>query len=488
MNAANESATAGRGALGEDGAHRRAQRGRTRALAALALAALSGCAVGNVRHHEMGALSEVSLARVRIEEPASEQLSFERRKKVQSGVAAVLTQKGLVADVGSGEAALKVVPEVLDAREAQEAAGATSGAVSAAASFLGVSGQVEDASRVTLRLTLLEQGSQEPLGAVLWQGAEPGPLERQLDRATREATETLAADIERRKELFAPRVAGDERFLFTPSALLLEPGEVVLSNDEALLFHLGVGLSKWVQLNLSLGGLPIPGAGAVPFAGHGVAVAGGAGVILLGAVDVGLKVKVLDESRYVPSLAVSADLLDLFGAALGAGGIGLLGNGVAAAGGAGAAGINVQLNVFSVAANKHLLRWLQVGGGLGVIDNHHLLPQSAGFVVATTVGGSSGSKTVDMMPTAFLPFVNAEVRLARWAFLIQEVFPGANTVGLTGLRLVLGGGEGTWGPLALSKLRLKIDLAGVETYVHGATAKESGFAVLPWLSLGVYAL
>jgi hypothetical protein len=57
------------------------------------------------------------------------------------------------------------------------------------------------------------------------------------------------------------------------------------------------------------------------------------------------------------------------------------------------------------------------------------------------------------------------------------------------LRFVLGGGDGTLGPLALSKLRLKLDLAAIETYNHTPPQGEKpGWIALPWLGVGIYAL
>jgi hypothetical protein len=322
----------------------------------------------------------------------------------------------------------------------------------------------------------------EECGDVLWEDRGGGSLDDVVDHATLEATQALSEQMVKRRDAFVSRSAGDERFILSPSSLTLEPGTVVFSDDEALLFHMGVGVSRRVELDLALGGFPIPAAGAVPVPPLGIV--GGAGAAVIGMTDFGVKVKVLDEGPHRPGVAVSYDLLDVWGAALG--GAGFLGYGVAgvAAGGA----LNLQFNVFSVAVNKHFFEQLQLGGGAVLIDNHHILPQGAAYFLSATdgsgAGAGGGTTGITRLPDMFIPYINAE-----WAFypgfrFIQEASAGyqwRDRFGATGLRLVLGSSE-NWHWLALSRIRFKFDAAVVEA--HDA----SGWHALPWLGFGLYFL
>src|SRR6185437_3325594 len=118
------------------------------------------------------------------------------------------------------------------------------------------------------------------------------------------------------------------------------------------------------------GGLPLPGA-----------ILGGVGGVaaLASVADLGLKVRVIDESKYVPSVAVSYDCLVANLTAVGGGiGGGAGGDGFVAGGGVGVADVHAQFNVFTVEATKHLGRG-QLTLGTYVFDNHHFLPQSTEF-------------------------------------------------------------------------------------------------------------
>jgi hypothetical protein len=131
-----------------------------------------------------------------------------------------------------------------------------------------------------------------------------------------------------------------------------------------------------------------------------------------------------------------------------------------------------------------------VGGGLAVFDNHHFLPQAAAFGIADTTGSVEGGVyDLEMLPTVFIPFVNAELCPWPWLRIIQEVFPQrslAESFAATGLRFA-GGTNGTWGPLALSKIRYKVDLAVIESYYdHRDTGGETGWLFLPWVGAAIY--
>jgi hypothetical protein len=282
------------------------------------------------------------------------------------------------------------------------------------------------------------------------------------------------------------RYAADERFFLTPTARLLEPGTVVLSDDEVLILHLGVGAARWLQFDVTAGALPIPGAAGAAVPAHGLIAGGGAGVAVVGLVGLGAKLRLLEEGPVVPGLAVAYDFVDLFGGAIGGAGIVMLGNGVggAAIGATGAA--NVQLNLFSLAATKRIGRRFQLGAGTFVVDNHHFVPQVAGFTSATTGGGTtSGSTTIERLPTEVIPFAAGEVWLGGGLSTIAELLPRAHgeTFGTAGLRWVSGRSSRTG---IASWARLKLDLAAVMGRGPDTSTRDGKLVVLPWLGVGIY--
>ncbi len=284
----------------------------------------------------------------------------------------------------------------------------------------------------------------------------------------------------------APRHAADERFFLTPSARVLEKDTFVLADDEALLFHLGWGAASRLQLDLTLGALPVPGAagGAVP--AHGLIAGGGAGVVVLGVVMLGAKVQVLEEGRVAPGVAVAYDFVDLFGGAIGGAGLVVLGNGVAGAGVGGIGAANIQLNVFSLAVNKHVGRRLLLGAGTFVLDNHHFVPQVTAFSTATTSGSTaSGTATIDRLPTEVAPFLDGEVWLGGGFSSIAELFPRAagETFGTVGLRWVSGRQRRTG---ISSIVRAKLDAALVLGHTPDTSVRDGRFVVLPWLGVALY--
>lgn len=283
------------------------------------------------------------------------------------------------------------------------------------------------------------------------------------------------------------RYAGDERFFLTPTGRVLERGTVVLSDDEVLLVHLGVGLTRWLELDLTAGALPIPGAagGAVP--AHGLIAGGAAGLAVVGVVSLGVKLRLLEEGQRAPGISLSYDAVDLFGGAIGGAGVVMLGNGVGGAGVGAIGGVNVQLNLFSLAATKRLGRRFQLGLGTYVVDNHHFLPQVAGFSSATTSGGgsTSGSTRIDRLPTELIPFAAGELWLGGGFSTIAEVFPRADreSFGTAGLRWVSGRGVRTG---LASWARLKLDLAAVLGRGPDTSTREGKAVVLPWLGVALY--
>jgi hypothetical protein len=258
---------------------------------------------------------------------------------------------------------------------------------------------------------------------------------------------------------------------------------VSLSDDELLILRAAAGISRHVQLDLRLGALPIPGAagGALPLPG-GIVAGGGAGVVLLGLFDVGVKVRVLSETATRPGLALSYDLVDAFAGAVGGAGIAIAGGGTAAGGVVGVGGGNLQFNLFSLTAAKHVGPF-QFVAGTYVMDNHHFLPQSTRFATACGAGGvgnagdggkvaacGEGGMTIDRIPTQVQPFLGAEVRVGKASSIAGDVLldrEAKNIIGTTGYRWVIGD----------ARLRARIDLALVWSHLG---------APLPWVGLGLH--
>lgn len=282
----------------------------------------------------------------------------------------------------------------------------------------------------------------------------------------------------------APRRAADERLLLTPTERTLPRHRLVLSNDEVLLFRLGFGLTDRLQLDLLAGGLPGAAGGLLPAGG----LIAGAGAGLIGTLALGLKYRILDEDGGVPGLALSYDLVDVFGAGIGVG--------AAAGGGGGAAGVgvataNAQFNLFSLVAGWHLGSSSRLTLGARVLDNHHFLPQSAQFSAVASGSGGAGTAstgtTIDRFPTVIQAWLGGEHALGPHSALMAEFFPGVRAQDLSGsfgARWLLGR-DTPWLFLPLHKLRVRVDLAAVLFAVRDNTGKL-GVGALPWLGLGFY--
>ncbi len=298
----------------------------------------------------------------------------------------------------------------------------------------------------------------------------------------------FSASSARATEQGPPAQAGDERLFFSPTGRTLPQGAVELSDDELLLLHLGVGVSRRVQLDLFAGGFPLPPVGGVlPFAG--LAAGGAAG--LVGAVDLGVKVRLVDEGVLVPAIAASYDLLDLFGAGVGAGAV--AGGGGAGAG-VGLAGVNAQLNLLQLVATKRFGEGTELTAGLRVLDNHNFLPQSASFAGVGTdasgqVGGATSGEKLAHLPTVVRGFVAAGQRLGPHSQLAVEVYPASRLVdsyAITGVRWIVGP-EKPWGLLPVDKLRFRIDLAAVWVWFQPTgTNARPGLGALPLVGVGLY--
>jgi len=442
---------------------------------------LAGCVFGNVRTREVDALGPYREMPVR----AISMEGVSAPQEVADGVQAGL-QRGLEAwnqRRGTApidpEKVLEVQPELLDFHGAKGKGGVPG--VAEVAGLLGAT-RALDANRITLLLLLRSPGVTDPIGELTWEEASSGSISDLADRVGASAGEALAKEMLERRDQYVTRYPGDERNVFTPTARLLLPGELVLSDDEVLIFNLGAGLTPWLEVGLSGGLLPIPAAGGIAIAGHGAAGAGLAGIVLVGAASARVKLRLLEEGPYWPAIAASYDLVDAFGAALGGGGIFIAGNGIAGVGGVGAGYANLQLNVVSVVMNKRFGPF-ELGAGATVVDNHHFLPQSAAFAAGVTSGTvSTATYDLDQLPTMYFPFATVSASPWPWLRLMQELFPQrpfTNSFGTTGARLVLG-------PIPLSRLRVKIDMALTESY--DADGPNPGVVFLPWVGAGLYVL
>jgi hypothetical protein len=459
------------------------------------LCCVVGCAAGSVREARVGALGKYPEARgLSVEESGATPLDAAIRR-------------GALRAVGSesAEPRFRLRLSILAAEAPSAPPDAGDGALSTVRSFAGLAGVGSGgaaAGRLELAGTLLAPDGQE-LGAVRWE--HEGAPEAVAEQGGEEAARALARLVEAHRVDYAAHRAADERLLLTPTAQTMAPGEFVVSDDELLLARIGVGLARRVQLDLWAGGVPIPAAAGGAVAGPAIVGAGGAGVVVLGFFDLGLKVRVLDETKTLPGLAISYDLLDVFG--LGAGGVGIV---IAREGAAGlgygvVAGANAQFNLVTAVAAKHLGR-VQLTLGTWVLDNHHYLPQSASFQGACAVAGATpssagagaidcgaGSTKLPRLPVQVQPFVGSEVVLGPHSSLLAEALLDShveNTMVTTGARWLLGASHPR-GPLALDRIRFRLDVAALWFYQPaqgGMRAHGARVVPLPWLGVGFYFL
>lgn len=476
-----------------------------RRAALVALCALSGCATGAVREARVGALGAYPEARgVAVAVAPSPGAAAGLTDAVAAGARAALDGAGLGAS-SDQRRTLTLLIEVTEAKPPTAVLDGTDGALSAVRSFAGLAGVSDGgarAGRLQLAARLLAPDGSE-VGSMRWE--REGAPTTLADAAGADTARTFAALIRKHRADYVPRRAADERLVLTPTPLTLTPGEVVVSDDELLLARVGVGLSHRLQLDAWAGGVPIPGAAGGGFVGPALVAGGAAGVVVLGFFDVGLKVRVLDETSRLPGVAIAYDLLDVFG--LGAGGAGVL---IArdGAGGAGfgvVAGANAQFNLLTAVVGKHLGR-VQLTLGTWILDNHHYLPQSAAFQGACVAGGAgpsgagagaiscgSGSARLSRLPLRAQPFAAAEVVLGPHASLMSEVLPETrlqDTMVTTGARWGLGASH-SHGPFALDRVRFRLDVAALWFYAPatgGMHPQGAKVLPLPWLGLGIYFL
>lgn len=448
---------------------------------AVLLLVSTGCALGSVRRVTVGPLQDYGEVRgARVEPSTPAPLEGALLGGVASGLA-----KGGQGLPGQGGFRLRV--NILEERAGQ------STGLGTAATVFGLTGATSSSGRLAFEARLFAPDEEKELGYVRWEGTgDPNALAPSAGSA---AGEALAREMELRRHERVERRVADERLFLTPTAQTLPPGTFFLSNDELLLFRIGAGVHRRVQLDFWLGGFGVPFAGglALPVV-HVLAAAGGVGLGIVGVANLGVKVRILDEGKYWPGVALSYDMLNVFGAVFGAGALIIGGKGGAAIGAAAGVGTaNLQFNVFSGAVAKHFGP-VQVVAGTYVVDNHHWVPQNANILVgyaATTgnVGGGADSTPVPIVPVQVFPFLSAEWVLGPHSALISEVFPripAEETMVSTGVRWQLGAREPR-GPFALDRLRFRIDLAGIWVWLPKTSSGRGGFpAPLPWLGLGIY--
>lgn len=463
-------------------------------VALVALLSLSlGCALGPVRRVTVGPLQDFSDVRaVRPETNAQTPPAYAGLEgALLTGVAAGI-QKGGEGLTSDKPGSFRLRLTLLDVTEGTQRSDGS--AMQAAASLLGMSGQTAATTgRLAFEAWLVAPEEERTLGYARWEGAG-SPLSL-APRAGTDLGEALAKQMTLRRFDRAERRVLDDRLVLVPTATTMEPGAFALSNDEVLLFRASIGLHRRVQFNFLLGGFGVPFGGAVAIpAIHLVGAAGGGGIALVGVVDLGLKFRVLDEGRFWPGIAVSYDMMNVFGAVFGAGALVIGGKGggaVAAA--AGLATANVQLNVFNATVAKHFGP-VQVVAGAYVFDNHHWLPQQATVTVGvaaaanTVAGGATTDSTpIARIPTQVQPYAGVEWVLGpRFAFLGEFLprLPFEETMVTTGGRWQLGWSEPA-GPIARDRIRFRLDVAGIWVFVP-KTSRGGGFiAPLPWLGLGV---
>lgn len=464
---------------------------RHTAIPILATLLAPGCVVGHLREVDVDSLHAYrKIDKVQVDTPAAR-----LGQPIADGVRTSLGHAGLTAPAGPA-AALHLELHVLHDARPKSASSRTLAAAARLGSALGIG--TRSTGELEVEADLLAPDGRTRLGHARWLGTgDPSLLAPQAASALGDA---LAHGITKHRGDVFQRYAADERLFLTPTAQTLAPGEVAISNDEVLLFRIAVGVSRHVQLDLWLGGLPLPVAGAlpVPLPG-GVEAAGAAAGMALGVADLGIKWRFLDETGTRPGLAISYDLLDAFGGAFAAGGI-LTGGGSggSAVGIVGTTGGNMQLNLLSFTATKHFGP-VAVNAGTYLLDNHHFLPQtvsasescssatSSGQNAADPSCNKSGTRPIAMLPDMLQPYLTASVALAPWVSLGAEILPRlplGDTMVSTGARFRLGF-DHAFGPLALDRIRLRLDISLLWERLPPAGGTSS-IGMIPAFGVGLY--
>lgn len=461
----------------------------------LVLLVLPACAFGPVRRVTVAPMKAWDEVRTIRAEPAPdlrpEYAPLE--SSLLAGVTAGL-QKGGAGTTSAAPGGFRLRVTLLDATEGSAISHRDT--VEAAANLLGIASETATRTgRLAFEARLYAPDEDRELGYARYEGAgQPSTL---ASRGGVELGEALANKVTLRRHEWFERRTLDDRLFLTPTAATMEPGSFAITNDEALLFRVGWGIHRRVQLNFMLGGFGVPFGGAVAIpAIHVIGVGGGGGIALVGVVDVGLKFLILDEGRYAPGITASYDMMNVFGAVFGAGALVLGGaGGGAIAAAAGIASVNVQLNVFNVTVAKHFGP-VQITAGTYLFDNHNWLPQNATVTVGVGLAGSNGGTggTIDSsatpiprIPTQVQPYAGFEWVLGPHSALLAEFLPRLpfeETMVTTGARWQLGWDEPV-GPVARDRIRFRIDVAGIWVYLPKTQKNDALILPLPWVGLGV---
>ena len=462
-----------------------------------------GCAFGPLRQAQMGPIGKyqsTQTIRVEVTGDASEEL---KRKLADSTQQALAAKTGLGTGA-PGEDAFRLEVHVDASVAAPASVGTGDSALSQTRTMLGFASA--SGGKLTLEATLFSPGATRPAGTARWESeGDPAAL---AENAGTKLGDTMGGLMNKRRRDFVQRRAADERLLLTPTPLTMEPGEFAITDDEVLLARVAVGLSRHLQLDLMAGGLPIPAAAGGVGAERAIVAGGAAGVVVIGFFDLGLKASLLHETDVLPGFAVAYDMLDLFALAGGGAGIVMAGDGVGGAGYGVVGGANAQFNLFTFTAGKHFGD-AQLTAGLWVLDNHHFLPQSAGFqggcvaAVADSSGAAaggldcgSGSATIPRLPTQVRSFFGAEYVFGPHFSLMGEVLPSSHlstSYVTTGMRVLLGF-DRPRGMLALDRIKFRFDLGALWTYIPAEPATSSRKAHdatvggVPWAGIGFYFL
>ena len=468
-------------------------------LAILIVTALGGCAAGPIRQTRMaplGRYEDVKAVRVQAAEPGND-----LARELVAGARAGLPKTGWRM-ANDGEAAYTLELQIAEAQTPVAAE------VSVRDQFLGglaTLGGFRDADRGLLAVdaTLRDPDGGKALGTARWQAV--GTPSSLAGDAGLDLGQAVGKAMTRQQAEWYPRRGADERLFFTPTARTLPAGAFAISDDEALLVRAAYGITRRLQMDLWLGGLPIPavGGGALPLPGAIIAGGGGGGA-LFGIFDLGVKFVALEETATRPGIAISYDMLDVWGAAIGGGGgVGIGGGGLGGAGFVGVAGANAQFNLFTVVAAKHFDTGTQITLGGWLLDNHAFLPQSARFTAACGVAGSTGtssgaamttcsnSEELPRLPVQLQAFFGIEQAFNEsWSAAVEVLprYPLGNTMWTTGVRW-LPSGSGPAGFVALDRVKARVDLALAWMILEknpDAGRQSASPVYFPWVGVGLY--
>lgn len=460
---------------------------------------LMACSTGAIRQTRVVPLAENGeLRAIRV---VTEDVPPELATELASGARAGLPKHGWRL-ANDGEVAYALELHVTEVRrpEAQDPS-LSDNVLDGLATFSGFHHLDSGMLKVEARLKGPE--GQAILGRSVWQAAgNPDALAATagMDLGTAMGKQMLMQTHE-----WYPRRAADERLFFSPTARTLPKGAWAISDDEALLLRAAFGLTRRLQLDVWVGGIPVPaaGGGALPLPGA-ILAGGGGGGALFGVFDLGLKFAVLEETNKIPGISVSYDLLDVYGAAIGGGGgVGIGGGGLGAGGFVGVGGINAQFNLFTLTAGKHFKSGTQFTAGAWFLDNHAFLPQSASFIAACGVAGSggsgsggvldkcSGSTPISHLPLQIQSFLGIEQIFSQsWSGAIEIMprYPFSQTMWTTGVRWQPGG-DAPVGFIALDRIKGRIDLALAWMILDknpAAGRNSATVAYFPWIGFGLY--